>query len=126
MFGGARPRFNAGFEAMKAKGRLKAGEMNKSEAKFDLVLRAQLQAGEIAWYAFECIKLRLADGTFLEVDFFVMQPSGELWAIDVKGGWVSDDGILKLRWAAKDFPFRFFTAKQKLVRDGGGWDIKEV
>lgn len=40
-----------------AKGRLKAGKQNKTEAAYQLHLEALRQAGEVAWFKFEGIRL---------------------------------------------------------------------
>lgn len=92
-----------------AKGRLKTGEMNKTEARYDQHLNWRKNAGEILWYRFECIKLRLADNTFLSVDFFVMTADGTLEAHDVKGAKaiITEDAKVKMKVAAETFPFVF-------------------
>ena len=59
-----------------ALGRMKAGKMNKTEAAYDKVLKGLLQIGQIQWYRFEGIKLRLADATFYSPDFAVMDEDG--------------------------------------------------
>lgn len=115
-----------GFEAMKAKGRLKSGEMNKLEAKYDALLRARLLAGEIAWYAFHGLRLRLGDGVIYEPDFAVMALDGTLEIHETKGGLPVAGGMSKPKIAAGMFPFRFFVLKQRLVKDGGGFSCEEV
>lgn len=50
--------------ALQALGRRKTGVMNKTEAAYAATLGQQRMAGEVAWYKFEGIKLRLADNTF--------------------------------------------------------------
>ena len=109
-----------------ALGRLKTGERNKTEAAYEAYLRILLAAGEITWFKFEGLKLRLADNTFLTVDFFVMTSSGELQAHDVKGGFITEDANVKMKVAADMYPFRFFLVRAKAKKNGGGWDIKEV
>ncbi|EQA96709.1 hypothetical protein V475_20405 [Sphingobium baderi LL03] len=53
---------------IQALGRLKVGAQNKTEASYEAtVLRPSLLAGEIAWYRFEGLKLRLADNTFFRL-----------------------------------------------------------
>lgn len=41
-----------------ALGRMKSGQMNRTEAAYAAYLERQKQIGEIAWYRFESIKLR--------------------------------------------------------------------
>lgn len=59
---------------LQALGRLKTGQMNKTESAYSQHLEMRKHAGEIAWYRFEGIKLRLADNTFYTPDFAVMLP----------------------------------------------------
>jgi len=120
---------NGGFRhkrtgAMFALGRLKAGQMNKTEAAYAAVLEQEKQAGEILWYRFEGVKLRLADNTFYSPDFFVMRASGLLEAHEVKGHW-QDDARAKIKIAADQYPFRFIAVKIRAKKDGGGWAVEE-
>jgi hypothetical protein len=110
---------------IQALGRLKSGEMNKSEAKYAQRLEARKMMGEVAWYAFEKVKLILGPNTSLTIDFFVMLASGELEAHDVKGSkaMMTDDSWAKIKIAAGMFPFRFFLC---CPVKGGDWDIEEV
>jgi hypothetical protein len=107
---------------LQALGRLKTGEMNKTEAEYEQVLKARLMAGEILWYKFEGIKLRLADNTFLTVDFAVMMVNGQLEMHEVKG-FMLDDANVKIKVAAGMYPFVF-----RVVRRAKGktWDITEI
>jgi hypothetical protein len=68
-----------------ALGRLKTGEMNRTEAAYDAHLWQQRAAGEIVWHKFEGIKLRLADNTFYTCDFAVLPVDGVLEMHEVKG-----------------------------------------
>lgn len=95
-----------GKHAYQALGRLKAGKMNKTEAKYAAYLEGLKQAGEVLWYAFEPANLRLADGCFYRVDFLVLTKENALEAREVKGFW-TDDAKVKIKVAADKFPFRF-------------------
>lgn len=95
-----------------ALGRLPAGVMNRTEAAYSAFLEVRKRAGEIAWYRFEGIKLRLADNTFLTVDFAVMLSDGNLEMHDVKGGPLMDDANVKLKIAAEQYPFPFFIVRK--------------
>jgi hypothetical protein len=105
-----------------ALGRLKLGEMNRTEAAYAQVLEAEKIAGDVQWWRFEGVKLRLADKTFLTVDFAVMVRDGTLEMHEVKGFW-EDDARVKIKVAADQYPFRFIaiTGKAKAKRDGGEW-----
>lgn len=110
-----------------ALGRLKRGERNKTERAYEQHLDLLLRAGEIWWYRFEAIKLRLADNTFLTVDFALLNKEGVLELHDVKGSpaIVQEDAKVKLKCAADQYPFLFkmvFPAKGAK----GAWDVREV
>jgi hypothetical protein len=94
-------------QRMQQLGRIGTGRMNKTEAAYELeVLKPQLHAGEILFYRFEAIKLRLADNTFITIDFPVITAAGQLEFREVKGRW-TDDARAKTKIAAAQFPFRF-------------------
>ncbi len=107
-----------------ALGRLKTGEMNQSESAYAQVLELRRRAGEVAWFKFEGIKLRLADNTFYTPDFAVMLAAGELELHEVKGFW-GDDDRAKIKIAAALYPMRFLAVTKALKRDGGGWAVEE-
>lgn len=103
-----------------ALGRLKTGQMNKTEARYDTHLKALTMAGDVLWHKFEGVKLRLADNTFYTPDFAVLPKSGVLEMHEVKGFW-RDDARAKIKIAADLYPFVFkaFVALPK--KSGGGW-----
>lgn len=109
---------------MLALGRLKVGAMNKTEQAYADLLAARLHAGEIQWYRFEGLKLRLADNTFYTADFAVMAADGVIEMHEVKGFW-QDDARAKIKIAADRYPFRFIAVRVKPKREGGGWDVEE-
>ena len=78
--------------------------------------------GEILWWGFEAIKLRLASATFYTPDFAVLTSQLRLEFHEVKGGLIRDDAIVKFKVAAELFPFRFLMIRKRKVKDGGGWD----
>jgi len=101
------------------------GEMNSTEKEYASQLEALLQAGEILWYAYEAIKLRLAKKTWLTIDFFVMTRDGVLEAHEVKGGFWEDDARVKMKVAAEKYPFRIIAAQKVAKKHGGGWKVEE-
>ena len=109
---------------MQALGRMKAGVMNATEAAYEKVLAAQLAAGEIDWYVFEGITLKLADGCRYTPDFMVMKADGSLEAHEVKGYW-TDDARVKIKVAAEKFPLKFIAVYKQPKKDGGGWRFEE-
>lgn len=104
-----------------ALGRKRSGEMNKTEAAYERVLRARQQAGEIEWYQFEGMTFRLAKKTRYTPDFTVMLNNGEFQCHEVKG-FMMDDANVKIKCAAEMYPIRFFVVR--LVRKQ--WEITEV
>jgi len=110
-------------ERMQQLGRGQRGRQNKTETAYENeVLKPQLHAGEILWYRFEAIKLRLADNTFITIDFPVITAAGHLEFREVKGRW-TDDARAKTKVAATQFPFRFFA----IQRDGHhGWRVEDL
>ena len=106
-----------------ALGRLKTGQRNKTEASYEALLSARQHAGEVAWFRFEGLKLRLADNTFYTPDFAVMRADGQIECHEVKGHWM-DDARAKIKIAAEMYPFRFLAVRPKAKRDGGGWDVE--
>lgn len=109
---------------IQALGRLKVGQMNKTEAAYAAALELRKAAGEVAWYRFEGLKLRLADNTFYTPDFAVMLASGAMECHEVKGHW-QDDARAKIKIAADMYPFRFLAVKVKPKKSGGGWEIED-
>jgi hypothetical protein len=103
-----------------ALGRLKTGEMNRSEAAYAQRLELQRQAGEVVWFKFEGVKLRLADATFYTPDFAVMLSDGTLEMHEVKGFW-QDDARVKIKVASAMYPFRFVA----LTHKRGTWQIED-
>ena len=55
-----------------------AARMNKTEAEYARMLDASMQAGQILFWRFEAVKVRLADATFYTPDFLVLNAAGEL------------------------------------------------
>lgn len=112
---------------LQALGRLKTGAMNKTETAYCRLLEQRLHIGDILWFRFEGIKLRLADNTFLTVDFAILRADSVLELVDVKGGKAvfTDDARVKMKIAADQYPFIIKAVYPKLKRDGGGWDVEE-
>lgn len=111
--------------SMQALGRLKQGEQNKTEIAYEeKVLKPALQAGEILWYRFEPISLKLAQNTHYRPDFMVLTRNRELEVHEVKGFW-TDDARAKTKIAAALFPFRFIAVRRARKSEGGGWAIEE-
>lgn len=103
-----------------ALGRLKVGQMNQTEARYASILEQRRITGEVAWYRFEGVKLRLADKTFYTPDFAVMLTDGQMEMHEVKGFW-QDDARVKIKVAADTYPFKFIAVKVRPKKAGGGF-----
>ncbi len=103
-----------------ALGRLKVGQMNKTETAYAAFLETLKSLGDVLWYRFEGIKLRLADNTFYTPDFAVMAASGQLEMHECKGYW-QDDARVKIKVAAEMYPFKFIAAK----KFGDTWKVED-
>jgi hypothetical protein len=106
------------------KGRKAPGTMNKTEARYADILKAREIAGEILWWKYECIKFKLADKCWFNVDFLVLTADGTLECHEVKGGFIMDDAAVKLKTAAAMYPLRFLKCVYK--NKATGWTITEM
>lgn len=100
----------------KAKGRKPQipGAMNKTEARYAAYLDEKVRVGEYLFYRFEAVKFRLADRTFYTPDFYVMRPDGEIEIHEIKGGFITEDALIKFKIAAEQFAeFRWLMIQQK-------------
>jgi len=96
--------------------------MNKTEIEYAKELELRKKAGEILDWKYEPFSLKLAGKTYYKPDFLVVFP--EHFEIhEVKGGFIREDAMVKLKVAAKMFPwFKFILAQKKKKQ----WIIKEV
>lgn len=108
----------------RARGRHTPGTMNALERAYADHLELRRRAGEVAWYSFEAVKLRLAAKCYYAVDFLVMLADGGLECHEVKGYW-EDDARVKIKAAAEKFPFVFLAVTRAPKRQGGGWQFEE-
>lgn len=105
------------------------GQQSKLEQQYQAHLQQRLDAGEIQWFAYERVKLRLADKTFYTPDFMVLELDGTVTLVEVKGSWSApnqDKSRVKLKVAAETYwMFRFVAATKRRVKDGGGFEHEE-
>lgn len=92
----------------------KRREMNKWEAQFAQTLEVRKQAGELIWWAFEPIRIRLADGAFYRPDFVTVDRQGRTEIYEIKGHF-REAARVRLRVAAEKLPYPFY-----LVRESKG------
>lgn len=109
-----------------ALGRLPKDKMNQTEKAYSLRLEAMRQRGEIIDWKFHPMNVRLAAGTFYEVDFLVLHADMRLAIHETKGGFTTDKGQLKIKLCAEVLPwFVFFKAIKQPEKLGGGWKLEE-
>jgi hypothetical protein len=109
-----------------ALGKLRDSGMNQTESEYAALLNVRAERGEVAWWKYEAITLKLADNTRYTPDFVVMLAGGEIEIHETKGGFIREDGWLKLKLAASLFPFRFLLCQKAARKDGGSWSIRRV
>lgn len=91
------------------------GRMNALEADYERTFLMGKPHG------FEQLKFRLADGTYLTPDFWVLGDDDVLEIHEVKGHW-EEDARVKIKVAAEQFPWCRWMAFRRLAKkDGGSW-----
>ena len=105
-------------------------DMNKTEARYKEHLEKEKLAGRIAFFDFECFKLRLADGCLYIPDFMVVDMDGYIELHDVKAKWkkldkvhIEDDALVKMKTAGKQYPF--FRVLAVWEEGPGIWDRRD-
>lgn len=99
------------------------GSMNGTELAYGAHLELRRRAGEVLWYRFEGLKVRLAEGAWYTPDFAVMLADGTLECHEVKGHW-EEAARVRIKVAAEHYPIRFLSVRRVPKRDGGGWAVE--
>lgn len=94
--------------------------MNGLEKAYAARLETLKQAGEVDWYEFEPMRLKLADDTYYRPDFGVMR-NGILEFHETKGH-MREAARVRLNVAASKFPFAFYLVK----KEGIGFKVNRV
>ena len=99
-----------------------ARQMNKLEARYAAHLDILKAAGDVNWWAYEAVKLRLADNTFYTPDFIVWTKD---WHLDIHEtkGWLREDANVKFKVAKEMFPIFGF---RMLFFQGGRWQERRL
>ena len=99
--------------------------MNGTEREHAVVLEAQKRAELILDWRYEAVTLLLAPDCRYTPDFLVVQADGSLAFHETKGFW-REDAKVKIRTAARLFPwFTFYAYQKRPKKDGGGWRCEE-
>lgn len=107
---------NRGKPVAAAKREPVARGMNKWEASYAVMLEAQRKAGEIIWWDFERIRIRVGKGAWFKPDFFVILAGGSVEWHECKG-YRREAAIVRIKAAADLIPLPFFIVTPK----NGGW-----
>lgn len=99
----------------KAKPPTPRGDMNKTEAKYAAHLEDLKTLGEILWWGWETLRLKLGPKTYLTPDFTVIGADRTIEVRDTKGAkrtkggrcvpWIEEDAAVKLKLAAELLPW---------------------
>lgn len=95
-------------------------EMNRTEVAYAQELELRRRVGEIKWFAYEVLKIRLADKTYYTPDFAVVLADDTLEIHEVKGFW-EDAARVKIKVAAEHFPAKF----KAITKVKGNWKVEE-
>lgn len=106
-----------------AKAQIQDRYRSQLERDYALLLDARKRLGEIIDWDYEAITLHLGHDCRYTFDFFVMANDCVVECHEVKGGKQWDDAMVKLRVAARKFPFRFKLCKKPKGED---WTIAPV
>lgn len=117
-----------GYRKVVARGAARESGMNKVEASYAKHLEAMKSAGQVLWWKYAAVGLRLADRTFYHPDFMVMMADGSLEITEIKGRkgdsyYCMDDAKVKIKVAAAQFPMRFSIVWPS---KSGGWNREDV
>lgn len=92
------------------------GQMNRVETAYAGELELRKKIGDVVWFRYEAITLKLAHDTRFTADFAVMLEDGTLELHDCKGSkrsplgqcvpWIEEDALIKLKAAAEYFPLK--------------------
>jgi hypothetical protein len=86
------------------------GRMNKTEEAYSRILECRKARGEVVWFAFEAVRLRIADKCYYTPDFLVQLADGTLEIHEVKARTkdgrklIKDDAAVKLRAIHDQYP----------------------
>jgi len=105
--------------AIKAKPSADESKLNKLELAWLAVLRADIT---LAWVGVHALTFKIGDDCRYTPDFIALNLDGELIAYETKG-FMRDDARVKLKVAARMFPFVGFVLVE---RKAGAWICTEI
>lgn len=93
--------------------------LNKTERAYLVLLRARQ---DVDWIGIQSVTLKIGDDCRLTCDF-VYLCDGVLTFVDTKGGFIREDSTIKIKAAARMFPWARFIVAQKI---SGTWAEKII
>ena len=109
------------FERVTVKDTTDVEKLNKTERRFyEWVQRRD----GFLWIGVQNVTLKLADDTRYTPDFMGIRPNG-ITAWEVKG-FMRDDALVKLKVAARQFPWIDFVLVKANKANKGDWELTEV
>jgi hypothetical protein len=97
--------------------------MNKTERDWAKMLESLRKSGDVREWHYEAVTLKVGEDCRYTPDFMVVYPDGHIGFDEVKGFW-RDDAKVKIRTAAKQFPF-VFRAVQREKSNRFAWDVTD-
>jgi hypothetical protein len=97
--------------------------MNKTEATHAMDLEMRKRVGEILDYHWQPLRLKLGADCTYEPDFLLIMADLSIEFHEVKGGFITDDAIVKVKVAANLFPWFIFRLFQY---DRKGCKVREL
>jgi hypothetical protein len=91
--------------------------MNKLEAAYAQHLDLQRFAGEIHWWGYERVRLRVGNGAWYKPDFFVQRERDGPIELHETKGFRREAAIVRIKACADEYPFIFYL----VTRRGGQW-----
>jgi len=95
--------------------------MNGLETAFAASLEAKRRAGVIRWWAFEPIRIKLAEATYYKPDFLTVDAEGHTEVFETKG-LMREAARVRLNVAASKLPWPFWLVK----KCGDGFTVKRI
>jgi hypothetical protein len=109
-------------KAISATADIKASTDEQKLNKTERLYLQYLKSVGVQWIGVQAVTLKLGDDCRYTPDFVVIDASSLITAHEVKGFW-RDDARVKIKVAARSFPWMAFVAAQKSKT---GWNIERI
>lgn len=87
---------------------MKSRGMNKLEAQYAQHLDLQKFAGEIFWWGYERVRLKVGNGAWFKPDFYVLREEGGPIELHETKGHRREAAIVRIKACADEYPFQFY------------------